>query len=73
MEPLADSLCLTEPGPRTKNVYKKIQSDMQIIPLGSAGGVGSLFGWRAPSFMVRMVKARDFMEGNAMKTIMGTG
>ncbi len=61
-----------EPGPRTKNVYKKITSDMQFVPLGSQQGVGIAFGWKLPSFMVRMAKSKDFMIGNAVKYMDGT-
>lgn len=60
------------PGPRTKNIYKKIQSDMQFVPVGSQGGVGVVFGYKVPSFMVKMAKAKDFMIGNAVKTVEGT-
>lgn len=61
-----------EPGPRTKNVYKKITSDMQFVPIGSQQGVGIAFGWKLPSFAVRMAKSKDFMIGNAVKYIEGT-
>ncbi|KIV85127.1 hypothetical protein PV11_00862 [Exophiala sideris] len=60
------------PGPRTKNIYKKFQSDMQIVPVGSQGGVGVLFGWKAPSFIVKVAKAKDFMIGQAVKVVEGT-
>jgi len=60
------------PGPRSKNIYKKITSDMQFVPVGSQGGVGIAFGFKLPSFMVKMAKSKDFMIGNAVKTIEGT-
>ncbi|KIX10221.1 uncharacterized protein Z518_01302 [Rhinocladiella mackenziei CBS 650.93] len=60
------------PGPRTKKIYKKITSDMQFVPIGSQQGVGAVFGWKIPSFMVKMIKSKDFMIGNAVKTIEGT-
>ncbi len=59
-------------GPRTAKIYKKVQSDMQFVPVGSQGGVGIAFGWRLPSFLVKMAKAKDFMIGNAVKTVEGT-
>ena len=43
-----------EPGKR-KILYKKIQSDMQFVPIGSTQGVGVVFGYKIPSFMVKMV------------------
>ncbi|KIW96887.1 uncharacterized protein Z519_02278 [Cladophialophora bantiana CBS 173.52] len=59
-------------GPRTNKIYKKITSDMQFVPIGSQGGVGVVFGFKLPSFLVRMAKAKDFMIGNAIKTVEGT-
>jgi len=59
-------------GPRTAKIYKKIQSDMQFVPIGSQGGVGIAFGWKLPSFLVKLAKAKDFMIGNAVKTVEGT-
>ncbi|KAJ9612065.1 hypothetical protein H2200_003660 [Cladophialophora chaetospira] len=59
-------------GPRTTKVYKKVTSDMQFVPVGSQGGVGIAFGWKLPSLAVKMAKAKDFMIGNAVKTVEGT-
>ncbi|OAL37810.1 hypothetical protein AYO20_02987 [Fonsecaea nubica] len=59
-------------GPRTNKIYKKITSDMQFVPIGSQGGVGVVFGWKLPSFLVKMAKAKDFMIGQAVKTVEGT-
>ncbi|KAL2426630.1 Oxidoreductase phnG [Exophiala dermatitidis] len=60
------------PGPRTKNIYKKINKDMQFVPIGSQQGVGIAFGYKLPSFLVKMAKAKDFMIGQAVKTVEGT-
>lgn len=60
-------------GPRTKKIYKKIQSDMQFVPIGKSQGVGVVFGYKIPSFMVKMAKSKDFMIGNAPKLVQGTG
>ena len=65
--------CVAEPGPRTKKIYKKIQSDMQFVPIGKTQGVGVVFGYKIPSFMVKMAKSKDFMIGNAPKLVQGTG
>ena len=62
----------TEPGPRTKNVYSKITTDMQFVPVGSQQGVGIAFGWKLPSFIVRMAKSKDFMIGKAVQYMEGT-
>lgn len=62
---------VTDAGPRTKKVYKKMKGEIQIVPVGSTQGVGTAFGWGLPSFMVKMVKAKDFMIGQAPKLIEG--
>lgn len=63
---------LTEPSARTSNVYKKVTSDMQFVPIGPTQGVGVAFGWKVPSFAVKMAKAKDFMIGNLPKYLEGT-
>ncbi|OBT38733.1 hypothetical protein VE00_11003 [Pseudogymnoascus sp. WSF 3629] len=40
--------------------YKQIEADMQIVPIGLNGGVGVLFGWQVPNFLVRMLKSKTF-------------
>lgn len=62
---------ILDAGPRTKKVYKKIQSEMLFVPVGSQQGVGLAFGWKLPSFMIKMAKAKDYMIGNAPKLIEG--
>lgn len=44
---------------------------MLFVPVGSTQGVGLAFGWRVPSFVIRMAKAKDFMIGNAAGLIKG--
>ena len=66
-------LTFPEPGPRTKKIYKKITADMQFVPIGKSQGVGVVFGYKIPSFMVKMAKSKDFMIGNAPKLVQGTG
>jgi len=61
-----------EPAKR-KVVYKKIQSDMGFVPVGSQGGVGVVMGYKIPSFVVKMFKAKDFMVSHALQTVNGTG
>lgn len=48
-----------------------MKGEIQIVPVGSTQGVGTAFGWGLPSFMVKMVKAKDFMIGQAPKLIEG--
>lgn len=56
-----------------KVFYNKIKSDMQLVPVGPSGGVGVVMGYQAPSIMIWAAKSRDFMIGNALKTVNGTG
>lgn len=39
----------------------KPMKDTMLVPIGTDGGVGVLFGWSLPSFFVKMVKGRDFL------------
>ena len=66
-------LTFSEPGPRTKKIYKKIQSDMQFVPIGRTQGVGVVYGYKIPSLMVKMAKSKDFMISKARKLVQGTG
>lgn len=61
-----------EPAARTNNVYKKVTSDMQFVPVGPTQGVGIAFGWKLPSFAVKMAKAKDFMIGKLPTYLEGT-
>lgn len=44
-----------------EKIYKQIEADMQIVPIGPMGGVGVIFGWSVPSWLVWLVKSRTFM------------
>lgn len=50
-----------------KNQLKPYQKPKQtiVIPISEKGGVGILFGWQVPSFLVRLFKGRDYMLGRA--------
>lgn len=41
--------------------YLKLTSFTTFTPIGKDGGVGMLFGWDAPNFLVKSVKSKDFM------------
>lgn len=64
-------ILLTDAGPRTKDIYKKFTSEMAFVPVGAQQGVGLAFGWKVPSFVVKMAKSKDYMIGNAPKLIEG--
>ena len=56
------------------SVWKPLSTkEMQVVPVGPDGGVGAAFGWWLPSFVVKLLKSRDFMFPKALKTVMGTG
>lgn len=45
--------------------YKQFEKDMGLVPVGPEGGVGVIFGWSVPSFLVWLLKARTFMLDKA--------
>lgn len=45
--------------------YQKASGITTFIPIGRNGGVGLLFGYCAPSFLIWFAKARDFMISKA--------
>lgn len=51
-------------GSRTAGVLKqkefKPMKDTIIIPIGTNGGVGQIFGWQVPSWLVKMAKAKTY-------------
>lgn len=51
--------------------YKQITASMGIIPIGPGGGVGVVFGWGIPSWLVWLVKSRDFMMAKAPELATG--
>lgn len=46
---------------------KPIESDLIIVPTGPKGGVGAIFGWRVPSWIIWFLKSRTFAIENAPK------
>lgn len=45
--------------------YKWNKGETQLVPIGRSSGVGAVFGWRLPGFMVWAIKGRDYMLGFA--------
>ncbi|CAH6718315.1 putative oxidoreductase Ptalp [[Candida] jaroonii] len=41
--------------------YKNPKGASMFVPVGKDGGVGIVFGWSIPSFLVKIVKAKDYM------------
>lgn len=52
--------------------YKPNLKETQLVPIGRSKGVGAVFGWRLPSFMVWMIKGRDYMLGFAADVYTGS-
>ncbi|KAI4272558.1 MAG: hypothetical protein L6R38_006562 [Xanthoria sp. 2 TBL-2021] len=51
--------------------FKQTVTETQLVPIGPSGGVGSAFGWRVPSFVVWLVKSRDYMIGMVPGVVVG--
>ncbi|KAL8994253.1 MAG: hypothetical protein Q9169_005722 [Polycauliona sp. 2 TL-2023] len=51
--------------------FKQTVTETQLVPIGPSGGVGSVFGWRVPSFVVWFVKGRDYMIGMVPGVVTG--
>ncbi|KAL6718426.1 hypothetical protein ACLMJK_004515 [Lecanora helva] len=53
-------------------VFKPMTTkETQFVPVGSNGGVGAMFGWWAPSFLIKQVKSKNFMFPKAQQTLEG--
>lgn len=68
---LSSMMPCSAPTPKQK-VYKQMSSDLQIVPIGPKGGVGVLFGWTIPSWLVWVIKSRTYMFDKAQSLVMGT-
>lgn len=47
-------------GPKQIPFVQKTLKETQLVPIGPKGGVGALFGWRVPSLLVWLAKARTY-------------
>jgi hypothetical protein len=43
-----------------EKTFKDDTREMQLVPIGKSKGVGAAMGWRIPSFMVWLIKGRDY-------------
>ncbi|CUS25215.1 LAQU0S37e00122g1_1 [Lachancea quebecensis] len=46
----------------------KTTPNIGLVPISRKGGVGIIFGWALPSFLVRFLKSKDFMVSRGSKT-----
>ena len=54
----------------TQKLFKPIKGVM-IVPVGRKGGVGSIMGFSAPSFMIYIIKGRTYFTEQVPKTVSG--
>lgn len=54
-----------------RKAYDQGDSVMMMVPVGEAGGTGQVFGFVPWSFMVRMVKGKDFFVSKASDLVTG--
>ncbi|KAF1997136.1 FAD/NAD(P)-binding domain-containing protein [Amniculicola lignicola CBS 123094] len=67
-----DLLAFPNEKPKGKDrVYVKEMREMMVVPIGSGGGVGAVFGYKLPSWAVWLIKGRDFFAGMAGGTVEG--
>lgn len=59
---------LPDEKPKGKDrVYTIDTREGMMVPMGTTGGVGAVFGWRIPNFVVWLVKGRDYLLGMSGK------
>ncbi|KAL9606489.1 MAG: hypothetical protein Q9179_000354 [Wetmoreana sp. 5 TL-2023] len=75
VRPLCSTIFADLAGSNAGNVkpqpFNQTVTETQLVPIGPSGGVGSVFGWRVPSFVVWLIKSRDYMIGTAPGTVNG--
>lgn len=60
------------PAPKpAQKPFKQITAQTQLVPIGPKGGVGILFGWRIPSFLVWLIKGRTYFIEKSPGTVKG--
>ncbi|KAL0260341.1 hypothetical protein SLS55_004027 [Diplodia seriata] len=52
--------------------YKPNLKETQLVPIGQSKGVGSIFGWKLPSFMVWLIKGREYFTNMGPPLVDGT-
>ncbi|KAF2116927.1 hypothetical protein BDV96DRAFT_573098 [Lophiotrema nucula] len=63
---------ITGRAPTQERHYTADNSESQILPIGPSKGVGAFGGWSLPSFMIKMIKGKDYMSKQmALPTVEG--
>lgn len=52
-------------------VFKRGPAETQLVPIGRSRGVGALFGWQVPSWVVWLIKGRNYMIGKGVDFLLG--
>jgi NADH dehydrogenase FAD-containing subunit len=53
---------LPDDKPKGKDrIFEQDVRESMAVPLGTGGGVGAIFGWRLPNFVIWLLKGRDFL------------
>ncbi|OGE54358.1 hypothetical protein PENARI_c006G00506 [Penicillium arizonense] len=52
-----------------RKAYDQGDKIMMVVPVGSTGGTGLIFGWTPWSAMVKMVKGKDFLISKAQAAV----
>lgn len=50
---------------------KAAVGESQVVPIGTKGGIGAIFGWKLPSFAVWLIKGRDYLASTYPDTVNG--
>ncbi|KAJ9254623.1 hypothetical protein DTO207G8_3469 [Paecilomyces variotii] len=56
-------------GKGRRRTYDQGNSIMMLVPVGSSGGTGQMFGWTPWSSMVKVIKGKDFLVSRARSMI----
>jgi hypothetical protein len=58
-------------GKGERKSYDQGESIMMLVPVGETGGTGQLFGMTPFSFMVKLVKGKDYFVSKAPQYLLG--
>lgn len=56
---------------KKQKIHKQSETMTQLVPIGPGGGVGLLFGWRVPSWLVWAAKGRSYFFWMAEGVVRG--
>ncbi|KAK5115932.1 hypothetical protein LTR62_000388 [Meristemomyces frigidus] len=59
-------------GTFAERTYVRKDNETQLVPIGAKQGVGAFNGWGMPSFVIAMVKGKDYFLSTVPETTEGT-